>query len=130
MSRAISQEQSIWSWFLVHMCKNKFIFIFSKFWFSGFSKFINKCKKEILRCVPPSLHVCDFFSVSLPNPFRNFICNVMLLVDLQDCYIHTYQILFQMFHFSIASYQFPSMSSKWVNMSTSREVDRRDDTLT
>ena len=29
--------------------------------FSGFSKFINKCQKEILRCAPPSSHVCDFF---------------------------------------------------------------------
>ena len=77
------------------------------------------------------LYMCViFFSASLPNPFRNFICNIMLLVELQDCYIHTCQILFQMFHFSIASYQFPSMSSKWVNMSASREVDRQDDTLT
>ena len=25
-----------------------------------FFKFINKCKKEILRCAPPSSHVCDF----------------------------------------------------------------------
>ena len=30
--------------------------------FSGFSKFINKCQKEILRCAPPSSHVCDFFN--------------------------------------------------------------------
>ena len=25
-----------------------------------FFKFINKCQKEILRCAPPSSHVCDF----------------------------------------------------------------------
>ena len=25
-----------------------------------FFKFTNKCKKEILRCAPPSSHVCDF----------------------------------------------------------------------
>ena len=34
---------------------------FQKSDFSAFSKFINKCQKEILRCVPPSSHVCDFF---------------------------------------------------------------------
>ena len=28
--------------------------------FSGFSKFINKCQKEILRCAPLSSNVCDF----------------------------------------------------------------------
>ena len=33
---------------------------FQKSDFSGFSKFINKCQKEILRCAPPSSHVCDF----------------------------------------------------------------------
>ena len=37
--------------------------------FSGFSKFINKCQKEIVRCAPPSSHVCDFYfpkRLSLP----------------------------------------------------------------
>ena len=29
--------------------------------FLGFSKFINKCQKEILRFAPPSSHLCDFF---------------------------------------------------------------------
>ena len=29
--------------------------------FSGFSKFINKRQKGILRCAPPFSHVCDFF---------------------------------------------------------------------
>ena len=29
--------------------------------FLGFSKVINKCQKEILRCAPPFSHVCDFF---------------------------------------------------------------------
>ena len=28
-----------------------------------FFKFINKCQKEILRCAPPSSHLCDFFRV-------------------------------------------------------------------
>ena len=28
--------------------------------FSGFSKFINECQKEILSCAPPSSHLCDF----------------------------------------------------------------------
>ena len=36
-------------------------FIFRKFDFSGFLGFINKCQKEILSCVQPSSHVCDFF---------------------------------------------------------------------
>ena len=29
--------------------------------FSGFSKFISKCQKEILRYAPPSMHACDFY---------------------------------------------------------------------
>ena len=29
-----------------------------------FFKFISKCQKEILRCAPPSSHMCDFFELS------------------------------------------------------------------
>ena len=65
LSHFISQElYRIWLWFLVNMCKimtspaNLFIFLKSDFF--GFSKFINKCQIEILRCVPPSAHLCDF----------------------------------------------------------------------
>ena len=65
------------------------------------------------------------FPVSLSNPFRNFICNIMLIANWQDSYIHTYQILFQMFHFPIARDQFPTMSSKLVDMCRFREVDSR-----
>ena len=55
----------IWLWFLLHMCKIMispaiFFSFFQYSAFSGFSKFINKCQKEILRCVSPSSHVCDF----------------------------------------------------------------------
>ena len=39
----------------------QFFSFFLKSDFSTFSKFINKRQKEILRCAPPSLHVCDFF---------------------------------------------------------------------
>ena len=39
----------------------QFFSFFQKSDFSGFSKFINKCQKEILRCAPPSSYVCDFF---------------------------------------------------------------------
>ena len=35
---------------------------FQKSDFCGFSKFMNKCQKEILRCAPPFSHVCDFFA--------------------------------------------------------------------
>ena len=39
---------------------------FNSFFNNGlFFKFINKCQKKILRCVPPSSHVCDFFITSL-----------------------------------------------------------------
>ena len=53
-----------WLWFSVHICKmiSPAIFlIFFKVWFLGFSKFINKCPKEIPRCAPHSWHLCDFF---------------------------------------------------------------------
>ena len=71
---SISQELClIWLWFFVHMCKMMvspavfFIFSIFKIDFSGFSKFINKCQKEILRCVPPSSHVCHFISFQPPS---------------------------------------------------------------
>ena len=87
----ISQEPYIiWSWSMVHKCKRIIslgvFYIFSKFFtknyvcctpylskhtsffsffqnsdFSCFSQFINTSQKEILRCAPPSSHVCDFF---------------------------------------------------------------------
>ena len=71
---SISQELClIWLWFFVHMCKMMvspavfFIFSIFKIDFSGFSKFINKCQKEILRCAPPSSHVCHFISFQPPS---------------------------------------------------------------
>ena len=39
----------------------QFFSFFLKSDFSTFSKFINERQKEILRCVPSSSHVCDFF---------------------------------------------------------------------
>ena len=70
-SNSISVELFfIWLWLLVHMCKlmisPAIFFFFSSFFqnydFSGFSKFINKCQKETLRCAPRSSHVCDFLT--------------------------------------------------------------------
>ena len=71
-SNSVSQKlYFIWLWLLVHMCKMVmsaaifFFFFFSFFQnsdFSGFSKFINKCQKEILRCALPSSHVCELFN--------------------------------------------------------------------
>ena len=43
----------------------QFFFISSKFVFFEFSKFISKRQKEILRCAPPSSHVCDFFFLGI-----------------------------------------------------------------
>ena len=64
LSHSISQElYLLWLWVSVHICKMispANFFIFSKVWFLDFPKFINKCQKEILRCVPPSSHMCDF----------------------------------------------------------------------
>ena len=58
LSHFVSQElYLIWLWFLVHVCK---IMIHPASFFI-FSKFISKCQKKILRCVPPSSCVCDFF---------------------------------------------------------------------
>ena len=56
--------------------------------FSGFSKFINKCQKEILRSAPPSSHVCDFFTVFpffltlLLFPCLSFFCCLSILLSL------------------------------------------------
>ena len=36
--------------------------------FFGFSKYINKCQKEILTCAPPSSHMCVCFSSTM-TPF-------------------------------------------------------------
>ena len=70
LSNSVSQElYFIWLWLLAHMCKMMissaiffffFFFFFQNSDFSGFSKFISKCQKEILRCVPSSSHVYDF----------------------------------------------------------------------
>ena len=48
----------------------QFFFFFSRLWFFGFSKFISKCQKEILRCSSLSSYVCVFcvFLVN-DNPF-------------------------------------------------------------
>ena len=135
LSNSVSQElYFIWLWFLVHMCKMMIspaiffqFFQNSDFW--GFSKFVNKCHKEILRCAPFFTCMWFFFSVTLSNLFRNFICNIMLPANWQESYIHTYQICFQMFHFPIANCQFPSMSSKLVDMCRSTEVGSQDDNL-
>ena len=64
LSHSVSQElYLICLWFLIHMCKMISPAMFFSFLhnsnFLGFSKFINKCQNEILRCAPPS-HVCDF----------------------------------------------------------------------
>ena len=46
------------SWYLEHFF---FFSFFQNLDFSSFSKFVNKCQKEILRCAPPSSHVCFFY---------------------------------------------------------------------
>ena len=65
LSHAISHElYLIWLWFLAQMCKmvqHFFFHFYQNSDFSCFLKFINKCQKEILRCAPPSSHLCDFF---------------------------------------------------------------------
>ena len=43
-------------WYLQRCCSFFKILIF---WV--FSKFINNCQKGILRCAPPSSHICNFF---------------------------------------------------------------------
>ena len=64
---SVSQElYLIWLRFLVHICKMMispaiFFSFFQNSHFLGFSKVINKCQKEILRCAPPSWNVCDFY---------------------------------------------------------------------
>ena len=64
----------IWLCFFVAQVENDDIsrnfFHFQKSNFSGFSSFINKCQKEILRCAPPSSH--DF-----PKSFQlSFLVNL------------------------------------------------------
>ena len=47
-------------WYLQQFFFSFFSSFFQNYDFSGFSKFINKCQKEILKCVPPSLFNCYF----------------------------------------------------------------------
>ena len=81
ISHCISQElYLIWLWFLVHTCKMMispaiFFHFFQHSDFSGFSNFISKCQKEILRCGPPSSRVCDFIHF-----FKILICRVAIEV--------------------------------------------------
>ena len=50
----------------VKLYLQQFFSLFQNSDFSGFSKFIYKCQKEILRCAPPS-HVCDFIHKMYPK---------------------------------------------------------------
>ena len=74
----------------------QFFSFFQKSDFSVFSKFINKCQNEILRCAPPSSNVCDFFvklwlilsqlelsRTGLPKCTRN--CTTMENCDHTNC---------------------------------------------
>ena len=56
-----SYDCSFWYTCVKWWYLQQFFSFFQKFGFSGFSKLINKCQKENLRCAPPSSHVCDFF---------------------------------------------------------------------
>ena len=49
-----------------------------------FFKFINKCQKEILKCVPPSSHVCDFFDKGFRFP-RNKVLKTFKIFT--DCHV-------------------------------------------
>ena len=66
------KKKNIFLYYPLHMCQMMispaiFFSFFQTSDFLGFSKFINKCQKEILRCALPSSHVCDF----LPNQMKN-----------------------------------------------------------
>ena len=76
--------------------------------------------------MPHLLHMSVTFFCIFIQPFRKFHMQYILLANWQDSYIHTHQIWVQMFHFPIGSYQCPSMSSKLVDMCSSREVDSED----
>ena len=60
---------------------------FQNFDFLGFSNFINKCQKEVMRCVPPSSHVCDFsyILVSLKKGMH-MECNEIFLSNVDFSY--------------------------------------------
>ena len=47
-----------------------------------FFKFINKCKKEILRCASPSSHVCDFLKVGVT--LASLITNLIKFEELKQ----------------------------------------------
>ena len=52
-----SYDCGFWYTFVKWWYLQQFFSFFQKFDFLGFSKFLNQWQKEILRCVPPSLHV-------------------------------------------------------------------------
>ena len=57
---------SFWHTFVKWWYFQQFFSFFQNTDFLGFSKLINKCQKEILKCAPASLHVCNFcFNVKL-----------------------------------------------------------------
>ena len=55
-----SYDCGFWYTYVERYLQQIFSF-FQKTDFLGFSKFINKCQKEILRCVPSSSHVRNIF---------------------------------------------------------------------
>ena len=85
--------------------------------FQGFSKFINKWQKEILRCAPPSPHGCHFFvklwlilsqlelsRTGLPKCTRN--CTTMEIVTIPIALFYPANMawLFEKFIFEVEAF--------------------------
>ena len=78
-SNSVSQEPHNCGFWCTCVTFFFFFFFFQNFDFSGFSKLIKKCQKELLRCAPPSSHVCDFLNKT-EAIFRKVFCEKHVLI--------------------------------------------------
>ena len=61
LRKCTSYDCGFWYTCVKYDISSNFFSFFQNSDFLDFSKFINKCQKEILRCAPPSSYVFDFF---------------------------------------------------------------------
>ena len=115
LRRFSEEEEALW-------CTNEILNWLCKWWWDTHaqnalhfvkSRFLYNAARTLTRRYGRSIHFHLFIFINvvvtiaifrcLWNLFRNFVCSIMLLANWQANYIHTYQIWFQVFNFSIAS---------------------------
>ena len=93
-----------------------------------FFKFINKCQKEILRCAPPSSHVCDF-PVDREDMLKinelNADNSTKMYLGKIDMFLDTYAPLKR-----INKYKLKFKSKPWITLGLQKSISLKNKLLT